>query len=142
VTTAAVRASLIWHLSESGASLRRIAGEVGLSKSQVQRVLAGPRPEDLDEDDELDFVGDEAIHMDDSGDTLTLPLAYCGEERYVTEVGEVKWSGRYLDGAGLSFNELRLYRWRQRAERVGWTAAERAANDDLRRQIAEAGHAW
>jgi transcriptional regulator with XRE-family HTH domain len=134
------RADYIRQLRAQGYSVPEVADAVGLSRSQVYRILniiGDPAREEYDEDGDDDgddgeeYDGAEAL-FDASGaeDPHIEPFTYCGEDP--------PGNRRYLDGNGASVSTLDLYRWlsyRRYDDDDHETAARVEA--DLAEQIAE-----
>jgi hypothetical protein len=123
----------IVYLHGQGRSIRSIAREVGLSRSQVHRILAA----DADDDDaRLALMDvDDADPDDPEGDRVDPPLVFVG----IDFEGFPRGVERVLDAAGRHVDGLRLYRWRQHHDGDGHDAELEAAEADLARQIAAQG---
>lgn len=105
------RADYIWQLRADGWSAVEIADEVGLSRSQVHRILAvvgDPARGDVDvDDDDPDPWTDELARLarlDGEDDTDPPgPYTFVGHDEY----DEPRW----LASDGRSANALHVYRW-------------------------------
>ncbi|MGO9383017.1 MAG: helix-turn-helix domain-containing protein [Mycobacterium sp.] len=129
------RGEYIRQLRAAGWSVPEIGEDLGLSRSQVYRILAvvgdpAREPDDNDEDDwdidgaeaEFDATGDEDPHV--------LPFTHVGEDP--------PGSPRYLDGNGASMSSLDFYRWctYRRNDDGDWQLAA-DVEADMARQITE-----
>lgn len=135
------RDAYIAELRRGGWSAMEIADEVGLSRSQVHRILAAVADEDDDELDELARLtrmdaGDDPDDPDDpEGNMVDPPLTFVG----IDFTDDPRGEERVMDAAGRHVDALRLYRWRWHHEGDGHDAEREAVLADLARQIAAAG---
>lgn len=127
----------IWQLRAEGWSAVEIADEVGLSRSQVHRILAAaPPPEDdeldLDEDD-LDAADLALLTADDDDYEPVPPIRFVG---IVLGDRNRKDDWRYVDSAAHSISSLDLYRYTQELNNSGREAEHDALEADRNRQYA------
>jgi Helix-turn-helix domain of resolvase len=130
------RDRLIWHLSTAeGQSVRMIARQVGLSRSQVHRVLsAGPPPDgpvDFPDDDDdtdpdpwdADADPEAALSLYDPAEERwpVPPLLYVGTERQWFSMGKgnggywaelERWLDANGDRVGSDFESAEMALWR------------------------------
>jgi len=139
VTSTDERDARVRALSSDGWSVRRIARETGLSKSQVHRVLTAAEEFDPwdDEDDEL------ALFDGEDQPEPVPPFTYVGTQRVQCDQGrgeEPLWvdEERFVDGNARSVSRLDFYRWCQYRENDdGDYETADAVRADMERQIAE-----
>jgi hypothetical protein len=124
----------IRRLSAAGWPIRRIAREVGLSRSRVHEVLSAPQtgdgdPDPWDEGDEAELALD-----DDTDDPYTEPFTFVGSERTWFTRGQGNggyWADveRIVNGNGRSVSRLDFWRSNDHddRERVDAVAADMAA---------------
>jgi Helix-turn-helix domain of resolvase len=135
VSSGVDRDEYIAQLRAQGYSAMEIADVVGLSRSQVHRILAvvgdAFRGDVDDEDDDEDDSDDPLGAIEDADDLVLLYPSEPAPEELVesfTYVGEEQGFPRYMDSAGHHFGALGWYRWkcfvgvelddRDRADRV------------------------
>ena len=133
------RDEYIRELRAGGWSVIEIADEVGLSRSQVHRILAAAPPGDDGDEldiDERDIDGGELALLGASGSRdereLVPPIQFVGVVRGVDGMGD-EW--RYVDAVG-SVSGLELYRYRQMLDREGRTEELAELEAALDEQIA------
>jgi hypothetical protein len=129
------RDAYICELRRGGWSAMEIADEVGLSRSQVHRILAAGADEDDDELARLTRMNSDIDPDDPEGNMVNPPLTFVGIEFEGNPCGVA----RVMDAAGRHVDELRLYRWKWHYDGDGHDAEREAVLADLDRQIAAQG---
>jgi hypothetical protein len=136
----------IYELRADGWSAIEIAEAMGLSRSQVHRILAVGNGHAVPERDD-DGTEERVSAMDDargSSDDFTPPFTVVGAEwvEWVNkgyDHAKTSLEPRYVDGAGRSVNALGLYRTLARLSAEHGYAYTDKIRADLKRQRAEQG---
>ena len=159
----------VWELHQAGLSVRAVARQVGLSRSQVHRIISNPAPDmspiaylngDQDDDDDpwtdddevpLALLADDAIRPHE---VLVPPFAFAGlmevPDNFPTRRhdNKIRQAPQWRDANGQAVSEVDLWRYGHRLDtilpgdypdRETYLAAWDAANDEIE---AAKAHAW
>ena len=118
----------VWELHQAGHSIRAVARQVGLSRSQVHRIISDPAPDmspiaylgPEDDDDELPLalLAHAATEREPS-EALTPPFDFEGLVNVPDSMptrrrdNKIRLSPQWRDAHGHPLDELDLYRWGQ-----------------------------
>jgi hypothetical protein len=100
----------------AGRSAIELGAELGLSRSQIHRIVAAGPPGTDDEYDDL--TADELIRLDaDEDEYPPPPWTFCGVEQQILSMGRgeeprLVECERWITADGRPVNELDMYRWR------------------------------
>jgi hypothetical protein len=151
----------VWELHQAGHSIRTIARQVGLSRSQVHRIISNPTPdmspiaylgpEDDEQDDWPDdelpaaLLADDAIEREPH-EVLTPPFTFAGLVDVPDTMptrrrdGKIRLAPQWRDAHGQAVSQVDLWRYGHRLhdivpgdypDRETYLAAWDAANDEI-----------